>query len=78
MLVGKVELVQTPLQVQLTRFAHQLTIAIIIVSMLAMVLGMTLHDYALSEMFKAAIGIAVSAIPEGLPAIVTIALAIGV
>ncbi len=77
-MVGKVVLVQTPLQIQLARFAHQLTIAIIIVSILTMIMGVLLHDYALSEMFKAAIGIAVSAIPEGLPAIVTIALAIGV
>ncbi len=77
-LVGKVEVLQTPLQKQLTRFAHQLTIGIIVVSSAAMLLGIYIHHYPVNEMFQAAIGIAVASIPEGLPAVVTIALAIGV
>lgn len=77
-LVGKVELLPTPLQQQLARFAHQLTAGIVVLSLITMLLGVYLHNYGLGEMFQAAIGIAVSSIPEGLPAIVTIALAIGV
>ncbi len=77
-LVGRVEIIQTPLQKQLSRFAHQLTIGIVIVSAIAMLLGIYLHNYPVNEMFQAAIGIAVSSIPEGLPAVVTISLAIGV
>ncbi|WP_372883116.1 cation-translocating P-type ATPase [Psychromonas sp.] len=77
-LVGKVEILQTPLQKQLARFAHQLTIGIVVVSALAMLLGIYIHNYPANEMFQAAIGIAVSSIPEGLPAVVTISLAIGV
>lgn len=77
-LVGKVDVLQTPLQQQLTRFAQQLTIGIIAVSAFTMLLGIYIHNYPINEMFQAAIGIAVSSIPEGLPAIVTIALAIGV
>ncbi len=77
-MVGQVQLPETPLQKQLARFARQLTTAILLVCVFTIVLGMLLHDYSLKEMFQAAIGIAVSAIPEGLPAIVTIALAIGV
>jgi magnesium-transporting ATPase (P-type) len=77
-LVSRVSLIQTPLQAQLNRFAHQLTIGIAGFAGLTMLLGMLLYQYPLSEMFQAAIGIAVSSIPEGLPAIVTIALAIGV
>lgn len=77
-LVGTVTLVETPLQRQLARFAKLLTVGIVAVSLLAMLLGVWLHGYPLGEMFQAAIGIAVSSIPEGLPAIVTIALAIGV
>jgi magnesium-transporting ATPase (P-type) len=77
-LVGKVELVQTPLQLQLARFAKQLTAGILVFSVLTMLLGILLYGYEMGAMFQAAIGIAVSSIPEGLPAIVTIALAIGV
>lgn len=77
-MVKGVELPQTPLQRQLGQFARQLTMAILVVCALTVALGMLLHQYALGDMFQAAIGIAVSAIPEGLPAIVTIALAIGV
>jgi len=77
-LVGKVEISQTPLQKQLARFAQQLTIGIIVVSAVAMLLGIYIHNFPANEMFQAAIAIAVSSIPEGLPAVVTISLAIGV
>ncbi|MDH3386586.1 MAG: HAD-IC family P-type ATPase [Gammaproteobacteria bacterium] len=77
-LVNTVEMPKTPLQLQLGRFAQQLSVGIVAVSALTMMIGIFLRDYSFNEMFQAAIGIAVSAIPEGLPAIVTIALAIGV
>ncbi|RZV59570.1 MAG: HAD family hydrolase [Pseudomonadales bacterium] len=77
-LVKQIELEQTPLQQQLSRFARQLTAGIIVFAALTLLMGVTLHGYSVSEMFQAAIGIAVSSIPEGLPAIVTVALAIGV
>ncbi|MGB5443939.1 MAG: HAD-IC family P-type ATPase, partial [Psychromonas sp.] len=77
-LVGKVEILQTPLQKQLSRFARHLTIGIVVVSAIAMLLGIYIHNFPVNEMFQAAITIAVSAIPEGLPAVVTISLAIGV
>ena len=64
-MVGRVTLVQTPLQQQLTHFAHQLTVAILFVSVLTLLVGVLLHDYAIGEMFRAAIGIAVAAIPGG-------------
>ncbi|MBE7636177.1 HAD-IC family P-type ATPase [Sneathiella sp. P13V-1] len=77
-LVKRVVLAPTPLQVQLTKFAKQLTGAIIVFSALTVFLGVWLHGHSYAEMLRGAIGIAVSSIPEGLPAIVTIALAIGV
>ncbi|GAB1266456.1 cation-translocating P-type ATPase [Aurantivibrio infirmus] len=77
-LVQSVSLASTPLQNQLSVFAKQLTIAIVAVALLTMLFGMFIKGYGFSEMFQGAIGIAVASIPEGLPAIVTITLAIGV
>ena len=77
-LVSQVALSQTPLQQQLANFARTLTLIIGAGAMFAVLLALTLHDFSVSDAFQAAVGIAVSSIPEGLPAIVTVALAIGV
>ncbi|GMG86637.1 cation-transporting P-type ATPase [Biformimicrobium ophioploci] len=77
-LVRRASIPETPLQKQLKRFAQQLSVGILILSVAAMLFGVYFRDYAFDEMFQAAIGIAVASVPEGLPAIVTIALAIGV
>ena len=77
-LVQKVEVTETPLQRQLGKLAQQLTLVILVVTTATMAFGILVRDYTLAQMFQAAIGIAVAAIPEGLPAIVTIALALGV
>lgn len=77
-LVQKVEITETPLQRQLGKLAQQLTLVILAVTAATMAFGILVRDYTLAQMFQAAIGIAVAAIPEGLPAIVTIALALGV
>jgi len=69
---------ETPLQKQLAHFATQLSVVIVLVSLLCMAFGMLVRGYGFADMFQAAISIAVATIPEGLPAIVTIALAIGV
>ena len=77
-LTRQATLVDTPLQQQLARFARQLSILTLIIAVLTIVVGNLLRGLALDDMVQAAIGIAVATIPEGLPAIVTIALAIGV
>ncbi len=77
-MVKRVHIRPTPLQQQLTRFAKQLALGILVFAALAMLFGIWFHQLAPAAMFQAAIGIAVAAIPEGLPAIVTIALAMGV
>jgi len=77
MLAG-VHTLTTPLTRQLASFARWLTGAILIIAAAAMVFGTLVRDYALGEMFLAAVGLAVAAIPEGLPAVITIALATGV
>ncbi|MBT6043782.1 MAG: HAD-IC family P-type ATPase [Gammaproteobacteria bacterium] len=77
-MVQHTSLPETPLQRQLAQFARQLSFLIVLVSLLSMAFGVLVWDYAFADMFQAAISIAVATIPEGLPAIVTIALAIGV
>ncbi|WP_347331004.1 cation-translocating P-type ATPase [Marinimicrobium locisalis] len=77
-MVQGVSLNPTPLQRQLQRFAGQLTLVILVITALTVALGALLHDQSLAALFQGAIGIAVAAIPEGLPAVVTITLALGV
>ncbi|QRN93439.1 HAD-IC family P-type ATPase [Archangium violaceum] len=68
---------QTPLTKALASIGRYLTIAILIISAVLLGVGL-LRGYAVAESLLAALTLAVAAIPEGLPAIVTIALAIGV
>ncbi len=77
-MVQGVTLSPTPLQRQMQRFAGQLTLIILLITAVTIALGALLHDQSLASLFQGAIGIAVAAIPEGLPAVVTITLALGV
>lgn len=77
-LLGQVEHLATPLTRQLKRFGQWLSLAIVGLAAVTFIIGTTWRGYSASEMFLAAVGLAVAAIPEGLPAIVTITLAIGV
>ncbi|MGR9099058.1 MAG: cation-transporting P-type ATPase [Gammaproteobacteria bacterium] len=77
-LVAEVETLETPLMRQLTRFGRWLTGAILVLATLTFAFGYFFRGYNMTEMFMAAVGLAVAAIPEGLPAIMTITLAIGV
>jgi magnesium-transporting ATPase (P-type) len=77
-LLADVAPLATPLLRQLSRFARHLTVAIGLVAAATFAFGYLVRDYAAIDMFLAAVGLAVAAIPEGLPAIMTIALAIGV
>ncbi|WP_229753649.1 cation-transporting P-type ATPase [Amphritea balenae] len=77
-LLAEVTSLTTPLTRQLDSFARWLTGAILLVAVATMMFGYWVRDYALGDMFLAAVGLAVAAIPEGLPAVITIALAIGV
>lgn len=71
-----VEEEQTPLQVRLDKLGKAL--AGLAVLLIIVVAGMTLlRGFGLKETFMTAISMAVAAIPEGLPAVVTIALALG-
>ena len=77
-LLGSVDSLQTPLLADMARFARQLTLIILLLAVLTFVFGVWLRDYSASEMLMAAVGLAVAAIPEGLPAVLTIILALGV
>ncbi|MFO8024498.1 cation-transporting P-type ATPase [Thiohalophilus sp.] len=68
----------TPLLQKIAQFSRWLTGAILVIATLTFAFGVLFKDYTSGEMFLAAVGLAVAAIPEGLPAIMTITLAIGV
>ena len=67
---------QTPLQKQLNQLGKVLGIAVILICILVFGIGL-LQKRPILDMFMISISLAVAAIPEGLPAIVTIVLAIG-
>ncbi|AUG29210.1 MULTISPECIES: HAD-IC family P-type ATPase [Microbacterium] len=77
-LVGDAGSLDTPLTTQLNAFGRKLTLVILGMALTMMVIGRYLHQMPLPELVSATIGFAVAAIPEGLPALVTITLAIGV
>lgn len=77
-LLSEVEVLTTPLLQRINRFARALTVLIIAMAVSMVALGAWLHALALGEGLLAGIALAVAAIPEGLPAIITITLAIGV
>ncbi|WP_159501940.1 HAD-IC family P-type ATPase [Microbacterium sp. 18062] len=77
-LVGTAGSLRTPLTVQLDGFAKVLTLIILGMAVVMLAIGRFLHGMPFGELVSATIGFAVAAIPEGLPALVTITLAIGV
>ena len=77
-LLSQVQVLNTPLTCQMAQFAGRLSTAILAIALIAALFGILVHNNTLEEMFLAAVGLAVAAIPEGLPAIITITLAIGV
>ena len=77
-LVGEAGRLATPLTTQLAAFGRVLTLIILGMAVAMMLIGTFLHRMPLGDLVSATIGFAVAAIPEGLPALVTITLAIGV
>ncbi|MEJ2243406.1 MAG: cation-translocating P-type ATPase [Candidatus Bathyarchaeota archaeon] len=88
-MVQAVEQTETPLKQKLTKFAKKLGIIIVLVS--AVIFALELYEIIgmgsggsfeqildqLINAFETAIALAVSAVPEGLPAVVTVSLALG-
>jgi P-type Ca2+ transporter type 2C len=67
----------TPLQKRLKHLSKWLTILVIVIAALLIPIGLLRH-MAFFDLFLTAISVAVAAIPEGLPAVVTITLALGI
>jgi len=77
-MIEQVEQLASPLFRQIAIFGRWLTSAILLLATGIFVYGLLLHDYPVNEIFMAAVSMAIAAIPEGLPAIMTITLALGV
>jgi magnesium-transporting ATPase (P-type) len=77
-MISDVKKITTPLLQQIEKFGKWLSVIIVLVTAAFFAFGRFYHGTDLNEMFLAAIGLVVAAIPEGLPAIMTITLATGV
>ncbi len=77
-MLSKVETLTTPLVKQMEKFAQWLTIFILMTAVFLLVYGYFVGHHEFTEMFMAVVGLTVAAIPEGLPAVLTITLAVGV
>ncbi|MFP4517363.1 MAG: cation-translocating P-type ATPase, partial [Desulfovibrionales bacterium] len=77
-MVSQVETLSTPLLRKIDAFGRNLSIFIVVLAAVVFALGYFLRGFPAGEMFMAVVSLAVAAIPEGLPAIMTITLALGV
>lgn len=68
---------ETPLKNNLNHLGKFLTIAIIAIAVIMFIVGTLINGTSFVDMLLTSISLAVAAIPEGLPAIVTIILALG-
>ncbi|WP_096202963.1 cation-transporting P-type ATPase [Bacillus sp. FJAT-45350] len=76
--ISEVEVLKTPLIKQTDNFGKMVALVILVAAIFMYGFGYFLRDYPAGELLLSVIGLAVAAIPEGLPAIVSIILALGV
>lgn len=76
-LLNNEEDTKTPLQIKLAELGKKLGFMAIVVCILIFIIGI-IDDIPIIEIFMTSVSLAVSAIPEGLPVIVTIVLSLGV
>jgi len=77
-MLSEVQTLTTPLVHQMDIFAKWLTVFILLVAASLMAWGYFVTHMEFGELFMAVVGLSVAAIPEGLPAVLTITLAVGV
>src|SRR5690606_41544210 len=69
---------RTRLMRHVDHFARMLALAILGFCLVTFLFGTLMRGYAAADMFMMVVALAASAIPEGLPAILTVTLALGV
>ena len=77
-MLSTVEVLTTPLVRQMDAFARWLTILILLIAAILLAYGYFVGHLPFADLFMAVVGLSVAAIPEGLPAVLTITLAVGV
>lgn len=77
-MLAQIEKLNTPLLRKIADFGRRLAIATLLLAIVVFTYGLFFQGYGIGEIFLATVGMAVAAIPEELPPIMTIALALGV
>jgi len=77
-MVQAIEVEEPPLKQKMEKMGRQLGAISVILCIWVFLIGVFVHKLELEQMFMTAVSLAVSAIPEGLPAVLTITLALGV
>ncbi|WP_028842659.1 cation-transporting P-type ATPase [Thermodesulfovibrio yellowstonii] len=75
--IKEAETVKAPLQDKITKFANAIGILVLSACLLLFIAGLIIGE-SIKDMFMTSVAAAVAAIPEGLPVVVTVALAVGV
>ncbi len=77
-MIARIETLSTPLVRQMDAFARWLTALILVIAAGLLAYGYFVRQLPFADLFMVIVGLSVAAIPEGLPAVLTITLAVGV